>query len=161
ALAQVTLFALDSPAADAAVRALDGKDGASGYPCFGTARAPDARLVASWSWPDPVLRLPGGTGVRLRAGRLVVIQIHYDITMPGGDYQSRTHVDLELDDRAREARVLAVAAEGALAEGLRYVSVENGRTIERPLRVVAIAPRMHIRGDVMQLVIERCDARPC
>src|SRR5258708_4480789 len=113
ALAQITLFALDSPGAEAAARALDAEDAAPGYSCFGTARVPDSRLVASWSWPDPVLRLPSGTGVRVRAGRAIVVQVHYDITTSGGDYQSRTRVELEFDDRASELRVLAVAAEGA------------------------------------------------
>src|SRR5438270_774872 len=58
ALAQVTLFALDSADGETDARALDAADAAPGYACFGTARARDARLVASWSWPDPVLRLP-------------------------------------------------------------------------------------------------------
>lgn len=161
ALSQVTLFALDSPAAETAARALDAADATPGYACFGTARAPDTRLLASWSWPEPVLRLPSGTGVRMRAGRAIVVQIHYDITTAGGAYQSRTRVELELDDRARELRVLPVAADGALAEAKRYVSVESSRSIDRPLRVFAVAPRMHIRGEVMQLQVERGAARQC
>src|SRR5207248_1885482 len=80
-VAQVTLFALDSDAAEADVAAL-GTD----YPCFGTARARDGRLVASWTWPTPVLRLPAG--VRLRAGRKLVAQIHYDVALAGGGYQA-------------------------------------------------------------------------
>jgi hypothetical protein len=118
-------------------------------------------MVMSWSWPDPVLRLPAGTGVRLRAARSVVVQIHYDITMPGGAYESRTRVELELDDHAREARVLTVSADGTLAEGQRYVSVERALPIDRRLRVVAVAPRMHIRGDVMRLELERGAERRC
>ncbi len=78
AVAQVTLFSLDSDAAEAAAASLDAGDPGLGYSCFGTTRTPDARLVASWSWPTPVLNLPAGTGVRLHAGRELVVQIHYD-----------------------------------------------------------------------------------
>jgi hypothetical protein len=165
-VAQVTLFALDSADGEAEALALDAADPAPGYSCFGTARAKDARLVASWTWPDPVLRMPAGSGVRLPAGRKMIVQAHYDIMAAGGAFESSLRVALELDDRAREARVWGITAGGnagggSLAPAQRYVSVETTAPVERRLRVVGIAPRMHIRGSVLQLTRERGAASSC
>ncbi len=153
-VAQVTLFALDSAAAESEAAALDAADPAPGYSCYGTARVRDARLVSSWTWPDPILRMPAGSGVKLGAGRKMVVQIHYNIAQPGAAFQTTTRVDLELDDGVREATVLAVDATGSLAPGKRYVAVENSRVVERRMRVVGIAPRMHIHGQVLHLTVE-------
>lgn len=160
-LAQVTLFALDSSAGEADARALDDADPAPGYSCYGTARARDARLVASWTWPTPIARMPAGTGVRLAAARKLIVQLHYDITLPGGDYRSGARIELEFDDAAKEARVLPVVATGTLPEEKRYVAVENRVTIERRLNVVGIAPRMHIRGLALNLTVERGGQSTC
>jgi Copper type II ascorbate-dependent monooxygenase, C-terminal domain len=154
AVAQVTLFALDSAAGEAEALALDAAEPGLGYSCFGTARVRDARLVASWTWPEPVLRMPSGTGVRLFARRKMIVQAHYDITAAGGAFESRLAVELELEDHAREARVWAVRADGSLRPGQRYVAVETTVPVERRLRVVGIAPRMHIRGSVLHLTLE-------
>jgi hypothetical protein len=162
AVAQVTLFALDSAAAEGEASALDAGDAGLGYGCVGPARVRDARRVASWTWPAPVLRMPDGVGVRLRAKRKVVVQIHYDIAMPGDAFASGTRVELELDDRAQEATVMPVAVVGAsLAPGQRYVAVEGALPVARRLRVVGIVPRMRGRGDVMRLEVQRGAASTC
>jgi hypothetical protein len=160
-VAQVTLFALDSAAAEAQAAALDAAEGGLGYSCFGTTRTDDARLVASWSWPTPVLRMPDGTGVRLGAGRKLVVQIHYDITIPGPAFQSGTQVDLELDDGVTEARVMPISAAGPLAPGLATVSVDATLDVQEKLHVVAVAPRMHIRGRELDLLVERGAGARC
>ncbi len=161
AVAQVTLFALDSDAAEVTAEWLDANDPGLGYSCFGTTRTTDARLVASWSWPTPVLRLPSGTGVRLHAQRKVVVQMHYDVAATSSSFQSATQVELELDDQATEAMVLPVSAAGPLAPGLESVTVENSQPVTREMRVVGIAPRMHIRGKSMTLVSQRGAAATC
>ena len=155
AVAQVTLFALDSETAAAEVGALDAREAGLGYSCFGSARVSDARLVASWTWPDPTQRMPVGTGVPLHAGRKVVVQIHYNIAQTGGTFEAATHVDLEFEDGVQQVRVVPISASGSLEPGRRYVSIENRQSIDRRMRVVGMAPRMHIRGETMQITIER------
>jgi hypothetical protein len=154
-VAQVTLFALDSDAAESAAAALDAADPGLGYGCFGTARTPDSRLVASWTWPTPILRMPAGTGVRLAAGRKLVVQIHYDVSHTGDSFASDTQVELQFDDRATEARVMTVSADGPLPPGLSSVAVEARLPVESAMQVVAIAPRMHIRGQSLTLLSNR------
>jgi Copper type II ascorbate-dependent monooxygenase, C-terminal domain len=149
-IGQVTLFALDGGDGEAA--ALDAADPGLGYGCFGTARAAGARLVASWTRPTPVLRLPAGA--RLPAGGKLVIQIHYDVAFTGSAFASGTRVELELDDQLAEAGVITVSAAGPLAPGLASVSVEGRQPIGGCLRVVGVAPRMHIRGHAMTVTRE-------
>jgi hypothetical protein len=161
AVAQVTLFALDTPESEAKAAALDQAAPGLGYPCYGTARVDGARLVASWTWPKPVLRMPQASGVRLHAGRKLVVQIHYDISHTGSAFAADTHVDLELEDHAREAQLLAVRADGTLTPGQTYVAVEAAQPVERKLRVLGVAPRMHIRGDTMRLTVERGGKSTC
>src|SRR6185437_9529778 len=87
-----------------------------GYPCYGTLPTRDSRLVASWTAGGAVLRIGDGAGVRLRADRKMVIQVHFNIIGPGTAYRSSLQVDLELDDdaHAREEKVLTISAEGTL-----------------------------------------------
>jgi hypothetical protein len=151
AIAQVTIFALDSAQADAEAAALDAAEPGLGWSCFGTTRTSDARLVASWTWPTPILRMPAGTGVRLSAGRQMVLQIHYDIEYTSTSFASDTQVALELDDQVAEARVLPVTAAGPLAPGQESVTVEATQMAQRDLRVVGVAPRMHSRGQSLKL----------
>ncbi len=42
-----------------------------------------ARLVAGWSWLAPAVRMPEGTGIRLAAGRPVVLQLRYSLVAAG------------------------------------------------------------------------------
>jgi hypothetical protein len=159
-LAQVTLFALDGAAAENDAAALDAADATPGYACFGGARVDGARLVASWTWPTPVLRMPSGTGVRLAAGRKMIVQLHYDLSVAPG-YKAANRIELEFDDAAREARVIAVAANGSLAPGRSYVAVEARHPFERAATIAAIAPIMHLRGDSMRLTVDGARGHSC
>jgi hypothetical protein len=161
AVSQVTLFALDSADAEAEAAALDGSEAGPGWSCYGGTRTRDARLVASWTWPTPILRMPPETGVRLRAGRKLVVQIHYDVSLTGSDFAASTRVDLELAEGVREARVLPVSASGALEPKQTYVAVENSQIAERPMRLVGVVPRMHVRGQTMRLSVERAAGSTC
>ncbi|HEU5061503.1 MAG TPA: hypothetical protein VFU21_33510 [Kofleriaceae bacterium] len=152
-VAQVTLFALDE-AGEAEAEALDAGESGAGYRCYGTARTGGARLVASWTWDAPVLRLPPGTGLRLAAGRRMVLQIHYDLIAAGLSSSSRTRVDLELErpGAVTEAAVLPLQPAGFQLEGGRsHVEVSAEMTIDRAATIHAVAPRMHTLGLSMQL----------
>lgn len=159
-VAQVTLFALDSEQTEAEAARLDEAAPGVGYPCYGAPRTSASRFVASWTWGAPVLRLPAG--VRLRAGRKVVIEVHYNVIATGLGAPTRIGVDLELDPGAREARVIPVtAAPLALPAGQRYAEATGALAVTEPLRAVAVAPHMHTLGKVLQLRLRRAGEERC
>ena len=159
---QVTLYALDTPQAEAAADALDRADDGPGYSCYGSSRVAGARLLTSWTWDSDVLRMPAGFGVRLAAGRKVVLQVHYNIIASGLDAPTRTLVQLEFDPAAREASFVDVSLPDLnLAPGKRRVEAAAEKAIPSDLTVLGIAPRMHVLGQTMQLDLLHGGERTC
>jgi hypothetical protein len=159
---QVTVYGIDSAAAEEAALELDRAEPELGYTCYGSSRVSGARLLTSWTWGSPVLRLPSGTGVRLRAGRRVVVQIHYNAIATGLGVPTRTRIDLELGEGEREASFLAVAPDSfRLPPGLRHTEAKAESRIPRPLTILAVSPRMHSFGKTMQLDLVRAGTSQC
>lgn len=64
----------------AKVRAKLGKDGKPGYDCFGGAGADaDARVLMAWAPGAVPARFPPNTAVQMKAGSIVVMQVHYNL----------------------------------------------------------------------------------
>lgn len=159
---QVTLYALDTPEAEAAAETLDRADEGPGYSCYGSSRVAGARLATSWTWDSDVLRLPDGFGIRLAAGRKVVLQVHYNVIASGLESPTRTRVELELAPGAREASFVEVAAAGTtLAPHRKLVEATAQAPLERDLTVLGIAPRMHSLGQTMQVDVVHGAERTC
>lgn len=151
-VAQITLFALESEKAEADADALDRASPEPGYPCYGSPRVEPERLVASWTWDSPVLRFPRGTGLRLRAHRKLVMQVHYDVITSGLSASTRTRIDLELDDRGREASLIRLAASGfSLPPEQRLTSADGEMIVPSDVTLWGIAPRMHTLGKTLQV----------
>lgn len=71
-----TIFVPISDQAADQVRAFDAADEDVGYTCFGDAGT-EASLGAIWSPGRDVYELPEGVGIRIPAGRPLVMQMHY------------------------------------------------------------------------------------
>ena len=151
-LAQVTLFAPRTMAAEAGAVALDQDDPAPGYSCYGSPRVDPATLVASWTWSTPAQIFPAGTGIRLHAHRKLVAQVHYNVLSAGLSSSTRTNIDLQFDDGVREASYLPLAPRAIeLGPGKTYAEVSGEMTVPAPTTVFGVAPRMHSLGRTMQL----------
>ncbi|WP_394832260.1 hypothetical protein LVJ94_37665 [Pendulispora rubella] len=151
-LAQVTLFAPQTIAAEAEAIKLDQDDPAAGYSCYGSPRVDPATLVSSWTWSTPAQIFPAGTGIRLAAHRKLVAQVHYNVLNAGLNASSRTAIDLQFDDNVREATYLPLAARAMqLAPGKTYAESSAEMTVTAPSTVFGVAPRMHSLGRTMQL----------
>jgi hypothetical protein len=78
------LWALDDDAAAAEAEALDAMDPGGGFACIDGAAVSSARHLTVWGPTDPVRRHPDGTGIKLLAGKKLLMQIHYHhATVPG------------------------------------------------------------------------------
>jgi hypothetical protein len=154
AVQHVSMYALDSDAAEQRVAALEQDDGAPGYHCFGGSRAPDSHLLGTWTWGESAFRYPDGTGIRIEAGRSVVLQIHYNAS--GGSATpdpDRTRVQLELADSAREGRFVPLEVpELSLAPGQELATATALLDAPETMDVHGVFPFMHSLGHSMMLL---------
>ncbi|MDX2093298.1 MAG: hypothetical protein SFX73_35975 [Kofleriaceae bacterium] len=91
----IQLFAADSAADEAELDRLVAADASPGYACGNDGVGPDLRYVGVWAAGDLVRRWPDGTGIQLRAGHRLVLQIHYH-HHGGAPVLDHTRVALEL-----------------------------------------------------------------
>ena len=151
-VAQITVFALDSEECEARAMELDRQDEGPGYTCYGGARVEPARWLLSWTWDDPLMRLPAGTGLRLHSSRKLVLQVHYNVVSSGLGSATRTRVELAFDDSLREASWLRLAANDfVLPPGRTYADAGGDLTVGAGLTVYGVAPRMHTLGQSLEL----------
>ncbi|MFO0625272.1 MAG: hypothetical protein U0325_06595 [Polyangiales bacterium] len=93
AVHHVSLFALASRDDARAAAALDARDDAPGYPCFGGPGVDGASPLAIWKPGDAPTRFPAGSGLPLRAGEPLVLQVRY--TLRNGAPPDQTAVRLQ------------------------------------------------------------------
>jgi hypothetical protein len=153
AVQHVSIYALDSDAAEEQVAALEMEDSEPGYRCFSGSRAEDSRLLATWTWGDAVFRYPEGTGVRVEPGRGVVVQIHYNAN--GGSATpdpDRTRIELELDADAQEGRFVPLElSDLVLPPGQEVTTAGALVTIPDSMLVHGVFPFMHSLGHSLRL----------
>jgi hypothetical protein len=131
--------------------ALDAEESGPGYTCFGGPGI-DASMLAAWAPGGAMIRLPEGTGVPLRAGRELVIQVHYNLEH--GAFPDRTRVGLRFaTEPVITAEYLAVAnTEMRLAPGRELVtSRASGDFEQASLKVHGAMPHMHTLGRTLRV----------
>lgn len=89
-----------------AARALDARDAAPGYECFGGSMLPargdalqgleESDWITAWAPGGKPSEMPKGYGMRLPAGSAIVIQMHYNLAQEQGE--DATEVRLRISD---------------------------------------------------------------
>lgn len=108
----VILYGLNDAEADAQAEALDAGDSVPGYTCFGGANVNGTTLLGAWAPGERVARYPEGTGVRLKAGRKLVMQIHYNVKE--GAVPDQTSMDLALSPSVGNEAYIVLLADPSL-----------------------------------------------
>lgn len=151
------LYALDTAADDAAVKALEAQSGGEGYECLGGVGA-NASPVALWAPGVAVTSYPAATGLQLKAGRLAVLQIHYNLL--NGATPDRTKLNLLFADKVdKPGRWISVADPKALDLPPRLPDVTATASLVIPAKSApngvelwGHAPHMHTRGRKEEVV---------
>lgn len=139
---------------EAAARQADASEPGPGWTCFGDSGVEDQSVLGAWAPGTPATRYPEGTGVRVRPGTVVVMQVHYNLNN-GPRVADRTGVDLQFarEPVANPAALVLVASDGfvipAGGQGYRYTfqqRVSAGR-------VWGVIPHMHTLG--RRIVLQR------
>ena len=90
----VQLWGIEDDAGEDALTAAEAVDPEPGYACREGGVA--ARYLTVWAASDPVRRHPAGTGLRIRGGHSLIMEIHYHDD--GAGRPDHTAVELELAD---------------------------------------------------------------
>ncbi len=158
----VILYTLDSDAAEEQALALDEADDDAGYECFGSSLVGESRPVAAWAPGAGATRFPRESGLRLLAGRGLILQVHY--YTGEGTGPDRTAVNLELEQSVeREALVfLAGDLTMSLDPGLEAAEADFELSLAAmglPLGVYlqGVFPHLHTRGRTVKRTATRPD----
>jgi hypothetical protein len=134
----------------AAAAPLEAEDARDGWRCDGGPQI-EAHPVVLWAPGVGATHFPDTTGLRLVAGRPVVLQIHFN--MAAGTGPDRTTVDLELASSVPlEAQILPVSANPlSLAPGMARESATDTTHVPMNGRIWGVLPHMHQRGVEMRV----------
>ncbi len=166
----VILYTLDTPEAEAQAIAFDGQDETAGYTCFGSSLVDplQSRPIAAWAPGTSATVFPEQTGVRINAGRKMVMQLHYWSPDTDNLLPDRTRVHLQVEETIpKEAFVYLIAD---LSMELQAGVADLGHTFEQPLSglglplgvyVRGVFPHMHRRGRSMHAEILREPQEAC
>ncbi|MFO0562855.1 MAG: hypothetical protein U0269_32850 [Polyangiales bacterium] len=169
----VILFEVRSTAL-AALQRLDDAEPGPGYTCFGGAgidpnfRAGtngdlvdmDVQFVTGWAPGGVAGYLPAGTGVRLKPGSRLVMQVHYNLQAATRMMDDQSRVDLFLSSSAgatQQAFWLPQANQSfSVPAGVgptdpRATVVANFRNSRFPVRIFGVTPHMHQRGSAIRV----------
>jgi hypothetical protein len=157
----VVLFVPYDDANEDEAQQLDDGDPGLGYGCFGGAGIGGSPIVA-WAPGTGATLFPEGTGIRLPAGRRVVMQVHYNTQ--NGTAADHTTIDLAIADTVAEEAYVAVGVdtEMRLPPGERETTWSYGANSEATGRLRGVFPHMHTLGRTMKVTLtdssgdERC-----
>lgn len=157
------------------LNALEARDPQPGYECFGSpgidinARAGtggdlvdfDAQWVGLWAPGSAGGLYPIGTGIRVKPGSRLVMEIHYNRTtvdVVGMSDQTRVQLYYSATLQPRQAFWLPIANAGfRVPAGAAYTDPRATSTdtlpVSFPLQVYGFAPHMHVRGYSMRAEI--------
>jgi hypothetical protein len=74
-------------------QALDAKEAGPGYTCFGGPGNNSFEMLGGWAPGMPPMRVPEGTGLRLKSQNAIVLQLHYNLS--NGIAADQTSLKLE------------------------------------------------------------------
>jgi hypothetical protein len=161
---QLGLYALAQASQLAAVKRLEDEDAEPGWNCPGGNRLEGSELLASWSWLNPLQRLPAGSALHATAGLPFVLQVRYNLH-GAGPQPSAVRASAELMLRPppeHAARLLPLAPpELRLPGGQRRVEVLQELPLSERSALLGVVPQLHELGRSVLLERERGGQRQC
>jgi len=159
----ILVFQFDSAAAETQAATLDAQTAGPGYTCFGGPGAP-ASLVGVWAPGMRVASYPATTGLALKAGRKMVLQIHYhDHGVPTPD---QTAVDLMLESSVPQPSFLYLLAAPNLYIPPQQSAFVTTNQYQLPgfvgtYNVWGVFPHMHTLGRKLRVEVDHAGQPQC
>jgi Copper type II ascorbate-dependent monooxygenase, C-terminal domain len=160
---QMLLYTLGDSQQLEAVRRLEAEDPEPGWSCYGGTRIEGSALVASWSWLNPLERLPLGSLLHAQAGLPLVLQLRYNLSGAGlAPRAVQASAELVLRPPQRQARLWPVSApELRLPAGQRRAEVAHEVALSERLELLGVVPQLHGLGRAVLLERQRGAERQC
>ncbi len=142
----------------------DAQEEGPGWTCYGDANVAGQSLLGAWAPGTPPTRYPEGTGVRVAADSVIVMQVHYNVTqtasltpthgpMHGEAQPDLTRVSLQLSrERVKRPASLypLINASFSIPPGAQ----EHGETVKQYVpagTLWGVLPHMHTKGRRIQV----------
>lgn len=161
----VIMYALRDENAENSAEALDSADERTGYACYGGAKVPST-MIALWAPGTGAVFFPEGTGLGLRAGGKLVMQIHYN--MDNGSFPDQTAIKFALSDSVDNPGVMTLIGNHDLSipPGVEAHVETSDILVSRagapvPVHVWGILPHMHEIGTKYRLERVRAGEVSC
>jgi hypothetical protein len=162
----VVVFAPRTDDAVAQAHALDDGEPGPGYTCFGTSQV-IAAVTAAWAPGGGATHFPESIGIKLAAGRPLIVQVHYNTL--AGDGADRTEVDLQVTATGvKPARFVGLIDSSLdLPPGEPEVVVSHESAVEAigkidaPVQLHGVFPHMHTIGRSLDITVDRGQGPEC
>lgn len=158
AVHHLQLWEIDDDAGAQQIEALDAASPEPGLACSLWPGVP-VRFLTVWGPSDPVRRHPAGTGVRVRAHKKLVLQVHYHRAAA----PDQTHVGLELRDRVdHEATLIGIGPSTfVLPPRLPAITVHAETTLPEAATLWGVRGHMHSLGSEIHMTRRRPSTSGC
>lgn len=168
----------------AELQRLDDAEPGPGYTCFGLSGvntrissvpaesgevvSVNTQWVGSWAPGAVPVYLPEGTGIRIHAGSRLVMQVHYNLTGATRGMTDRSRVELYYSPQPVSSVGFwyPMVEQGfSVPPGARptdpMASVLHTEQVMLPVRVLGVAPHMHLRGSSISIGYRRSGTDAC
>ncbi|HEV7555717.1 MAG TPA: hypothetical protein VGO00_09700 [Kofleriaceae bacterium] len=159
----ILVFQLADANAETTAANLDAQTAGPGYTCFGGVGA-SANLIGVWAPGMRVASYPADTGLPIKAGRKMVLQIHYH--SHGTPLTDTTAVDLMLEPTVPNPALLFLMADTNLYLPPQMPSVSVSSELQLPAilgqyNVWGVFPHMHTLGKTMRVELDHASRTEC
>ncbi len=140
---------------------MQGKDQAGpgvGYTCYGGPAITSPQLVAAWVPGSGATIFPTGTGIPLKAGAGLVMQIHYNTLNGASPDRSKLRLQFSTARVPRPAILTSLSqTQFSIPAGAQGYSASNTLTTPSNLTLWGLAPHMHQLGRRAQISAQAPD----
>jgi hypothetical protein len=153
---------VEAPLADA--RAIDASEPGLGWRCSGSVGVGSGRVLGSWAGGFGATLYPAQTGIRLRPGNALVLQIHYHLPSSGPPTPDRTRLRLQYarSPVAHEAEYWPMAVPGVSVPPRSVGHVQRATyTVASDTVLRAVQPHMHVIGRRVSVSLIEGERRTC
>jgi hypothetical protein len=164
AVQQLQLYTLSDAAQLAALQRLEDEDPEPGWSCPGGSRVESSELVTSWSWLEPLQRLPAGSSLRAAAGLPLLVRVTYNLAGDGvAGHGVRATAELVLRPAPAHPAALQPLSVPELRLPAGQQRVERARTLDisEPSRLLGVIPQLNELGRSLSLERVHAGRREC